>query len=78
MVTEARNPTAEAAASVSATSQKVDLHDNQLDELSQSQSIVAWVLARVPPVVLPGDASVDCDSLVGNVESSVETVSSPI
>lgn len=63
---------------VSATSQKVDLHDNQLDELSQSQSIVAWVLARVPSVVLPGDASVDCDSLVGNVESSVETVSSPI
>ena len=48
VVTEARDPTAEVAASVSATSQKVDLHDNQLDELSQSQSIVAWVLARVP------------------------------
>ena len=78
VVTEARDPTAEAAVSVSATSQKVDLHDNQLDELTQSQSTVTWVLARVPPVVLPGDASVDCDSLVGNVESSVETVSLPI
>lgn len=36
------------------------------------------VWATVPPVVLPGDASVDCTSLVGNVESSDETVSSPI
>lgn len=76
MVAEARDSTT--AEAVSATSQKVDLPDNQLDELSQSQSILAWVLARVPPVVLPGDASVDCDSLVGNVECNDETVSSTI
>lgn len=38
-----------AAASVSATSQKVDLRDNQLDELSQTQSSLARVLAGVPP-----------------------------
>ena len=62
----ARDPTpAEAAASASAASQavssEVDLRDNQLNELSKSQSILAPVLAGVSPVALPA-CDVDVES----------------
>ena len=42
VVTEARDPTAEAAVSVSATSQKVDLHDNQMNLASLSPLLLGF------------------------------------
>ena len=64
--TEVRDPTpAEEAALVSvsaasrAVSSAVDLRDNQLNELSQSQSILGPVLAGVSPISLPVEIESD-------------------